>query len=243
MQYFRSDSSYIYLSAPLAEFYIPMYYFDGTSGNLATDNGSTITTIGIFDVSIKDEKGNSIKDSVFNVPTTITLFVQDSEVKTVDLPGTSGEKCLVLTYYKGSKIMPVDLVKNSDNVAAYFDLITSGKIPQNVPYDKSITLWIKNQSLNGAYLGVSSVLLELILSILYRDRHDLSNKFATVAGKNPNVSMYDYTMSNIRTVCQYTSTFTSVTFEDIDTMITASLNRSRTGEKEDYSPSEALLKL
>ena len=55
--------------------------------------------------------------------------------------------------------------------------------------------------------------------------------------------MYDYIMTNIRTVCQYTSTFTGVTFEDIDTMITASLDRTQSGGEEDYSPSEALLKL
>lgn len=243
MEYFKSDGTYIYLNAPMAEFYIPMYYFEDSSGGFASNNGSNIDTIGIFDVSIKNEKGETIKDSIFNVPTNITLYVQESETKTVDLPGTNGEKCLVLTYYKNSKIMPVDMVKNSDNVAGYFSLITKGKIPQNVPYDKAITLWIKNQSLNGAYLGVSSVLLELILSILYRDKNDLSKKFATVAGKDPDISMYDYIMSNIRTVCQYTSTFTAITFEDIDTMITASLDRTRTGEEEDYTPSEALLKL
>lgn len=243
MEYFKSDGTYIYLNAPLAEFYIPMYYFDESEGGFAVNNGSTISTIGIFDVSIKNDKGEVIKNSVFNVPTNIVLHVQESEVKYVDLPGTNGEKCLVLTYYKNSKIMPADMVKNSDNVADYFSLITKGKIPQNVPYDKAILLWMKNQSLNGAYLGVSSVLLELILSILYRDKNDLSKKFATVAGKNPDISMYDYIMSNIRTVCQYTSTFTAITFEDIDTMITASLDRTQSGGSEDYTPSEALLKL
>ena len=243
MDYFKSDNTYIYLNAPMAEFYIPVYYFKEDEGGFATDNGSTIDTIGIFDVSIKDEKGNTIKDSVFNVPTGITLYVQDKETKTIDLPGTSGEKCLVLTYYKGSKIMPIDMVKNSDNVAEYFSMITKGKIPQNVPYNKAIQLWLKNQSLNGAYLGVSSALLELILSILYRDKNDLSKKFSTVAGKDPDISMYDYKMCNIRTVCQYTSTFTAITFEDIDTMITSSLDRTQSGEKEQYTPSEALLKL
>ena len=243
MDYFKSDGTYIYLAAPLAEFYIPMYYFDESEGGFAVNNGSTISTMGLFNVSIKNDKGDSIKDGIFNVPTNITLYVQEKEVRNVDLPGTGSENCLVLTYYKNSKIMPVDMVKDSENVSEYFSLITKGKIPQNVPYDKAITIWIKNQSLNGAYLGVSSALLEMILSVLYRDKNDLSKKFATVAGKTPNISMHDYTMSNIRTVCQYTSTFNSITFEDIDTMITASLDRTQSNADEDHTPSEALLKL
>ena len=50
-------------------------------------------------------------------------------------------------------------------------------------------------------------------------------------------------MNRIREICQYTSTFTAVTYEDIDAMITTSLNRTKTKAPEAYSPVEDIIKL
>jgi hypothetical protein len=116
-------------------------------------------------------------------------------------------------------------------------------VPSIVPYEKSLQIWQKNQELNSANLGVPSVIEELILSVMYRDKNDPGTKFSHVIGKDVNVSQYDYVMNNIRQICQYTSTFTALTFEDIDSMITTSLNRTRTNGHEAYSPIESLIKL
>jgi hypothetical protein len=83
----------------------------------------------------------------------------------------------------------------------------------------------------------------MILSVSYRDKNNPYNKFSTVIGKNPSVSQFDYKMSSIREICQYTSTFTAITFEDMDLMITSSLNRSNKKVKEEEAPTEVLLKL
>ena len=58
-----------------------------------------------------------------------------------------------------------------------------------------------------------------------------------------NINNFDYVMNNIREICQYTSTFTAMTFEDIDAMITTSLNRTKTHSNETFTPIENLIKL
>ena len=50
-------------------------------------------------------------------------------------------------------------------------------------------------------------------------------------------------MKSIREMCQYTSTFNGVTFEDFDSMVTTSLNRTREHIEDPESPIEAILKL
>ena len=82
--------------------------------------------------------------------------------------------------------------------------------------------------MNSVNLGVPSVIIELILSAAYRYKKDPTKKFSHVIGKDLNVSQFDYTMNNVRQICQYTSTFTALTFEDMDSMVTTSLNRAKT---------------
>lgn len=242
MSYFKSDGQYIYADAHCIEFYIPKYYFEKSS-NFAEDNGSIIKVLGVFDIGILSN-GTLKEMKVLNIPTTIELYVVDSEDRDVDLPGEDGlTPCHVLRYIKGQKIMRSYTIQDSSNVESYLNFINKGKVPSIVPYEKSLQLWRKNQELNGANLGVPSVIEELILSVSYRDKDDPSKKFSHVIGKDLNKSQFDYVMNNIRQICQYTSTFTAVTFEDLDASLTTSLNRTRSKGNEAVSPIEDLFKL
>lgn len=241
MSYFKSDNQYLYLESPYAEFYIPKVYFDG--GKFAEDRGSIIETLGLFYVGIfKDGELSEMK--IFNVPTMMNLFVNDSEERDVKLPGENNDltPCKVIKYSKGNKITNAGVIEDASNVESFLDLIIKGKIPSNIPYNETLNIWRKNQELNSAHLGVPSVILELILSVTYRDKNDPGRKFSRVIGEHPETSQYAYVTSNFRQVCQYTSTFAGLTFEDIDSMITTSLNRTRNKGEEAYSPLESLLK-
>lgn len=242
MNYFKSDNKYIYLEAEYAEFYIPKYYFESTGG-FAEDLGSIVKALGVFDVGIF-ESGKLKEMKVLNIPTWIDLFVTDSEDRNVKLPNEDeSTPCKVLKYSKGHKIMNNSVIEDSDNVQSYLNFILKGKIPSIVPYEKSLAIWRKNQTLNNSFLGVPSVIEELILSVSYRDKNDQGTKFSHIIGNDPSVSQYAYKMSNIRQICQYTSTFTALTFEDLDSMVTTSLNRTRTHGNEAVSPIEDLIKL
>lgn len=243
MAYFRSDQKFIYLEQPYCEFYIPMSYFDGMAG-FAEDMGTQIKVLGVFDVGFFE--GDKLKEiRVMNLPSWITVYVYDFEIRSVKLPGEEHPvQCKILKFYKGNKVMSSTIIEDSENAELYLKFVISGKIPSSVPYDTSLILWRKNQQINGVHLGVPSVIEELILSAVYRDKNNIGEKFSRVIGKDPkNVSQFDYKMVNVRQVCQFTSTFTAVTFEDIDSMITTSLNRTRNKEEEKPSPIEKVIKM
>jgi hypothetical protein len=239
--HFKSDGQFIYLESPYCEFYIPKYYFENNI--FAEDYGSKIHCIGVFDVTFFGSNNEILEHRLLNLPTWIDIFVAESETRTVDLPNRGPESCLVIKYIKGEKIMDDSNIEDSANVERFSNFILSGKIPAAVPYLKSILLWLKNQKINSASLGVPSVILDLVLASSYRWKENPAIKFAQVYGKEDQVSEFDYVMKRVREICQYTSTFTGLTYEDMNSMITSSLNRTRNHEQETYSPLEDLIKL
>ncbi len=243
MGHFKKDANYVYLLDNSCEFYIPSYYFEDRY-KFAFDEGNTIKCLGVFNVAFFDTNGKVIERRMLNLPTWINLFVYESDVRRLKLQGDVEEiDYRVITYYKDMKIMPSKLVKDGDNVEGYLDFIMKGKIPNNIKYSDALRIWMKNQKMNGASLGVPSAELEMILSVYYRYKDDPTKKFSTVIGSDKSVSEYDYVMKNTRQICQYTSTYAGITFEDIDSMITTSINRTKRKEKELDAPTESILKL
>lgn len=241
--YFRNDDEFIYLTAPYCEFYIPMEFFKSTAG-FAEDLGETIRVIGLFDVGFF-ENGELKEMRTMKIPAWLEVWNYENKTETVTLPHSDEPTiCRVFCFYQGQKVMTSSVVQDSANVLAYLKLICGGKLPHSIPYSVSPQIWRKNQEINGAYLGVPAVIEELILSVAYRNKLNKTQKFSSVAGKNDStVGDYDYTMASIRQICQYTSTFTALWFEDFDSMVTSSLNRTRENKGEMESPLEKIIKM
>ena len=239
---FKTDGNIIYLNCPYCEFYIPQSFFKSSAG-FAEDRGDIIRGIGLFDVGLfKDGKLTEMK--TLNIPTWIDMYVHESEDRDVKLPGSNEPvPCRVLMYYQDTKVMNSKIIEDSSNVELYLKLICGGKIPTSVPYGKSAQIWRKNQRMNGVHLGVPAIIEEMILAVAYRDKSNLSQKFCKVIGQKKNVSEYDYSMASIRQICQYASTFTALWFEDFDSMVTTSLNRTRENKPETNSPLEKIIKM
>ena len=239
---FNSDGNFIYLKQPYCEFYIPQSFFKSSAG-FAEDRGEIIRGIGLLDVGIFKD-GKLIEMKTLNIPTWIEMYVHESEDRNVQLPGSEGlTPCKVLIYYQGSKVMAAKIIEDSSNAELYLSLICGGKVPTSVPYGKAAQLWRKNQRMNGVHLGVPAVIEEMILAVAYRDKANLGQKFCKVIGQKKNVSEYDYSMASIRQICQYASTFTALWFEDFDSMVTTSLNRTREKKPEANSPLEKIIKM
>lgn len=242
MNYFKSDGKNIILEAEYAEFYLPAEYLGGKNG-FAEDLGRHIHCLGIMNVGFF-KNGELQEMKILNAPTWIDLNVYDSEIRSVKLPDREDKvSCKVIKYFKGNIIMDSRVIMDSMNGQIYLQYIVSGKIPESVPYSKALEIWHNNLTMNDISLGVPSVILELILSLSYRDKNDLSKRYSEVVGNDPSVGDFAYKMVNIRTICQYASTFTSVTFEDMDAMITSSINRTKKHGEEAPSPIEKLFKL
>ena len=118
----------------------------------------------------------------------------------------------------------------------------AGKI-KNIPYDKLLDVWQKNLELNDVNLGVPSSILELIISEIYRNPKNPNEKFSKYINENPKAHKMFYRASNIREICSRNSTFAALTFEDFDTMVTASLNMNKYNKKQVESPIEKVLKM
>ena len=239
MGVFRSDGDYIYLNSSYCEFYIPMEYFDPTV-NFSTDMSDKIRTFGFFNVGIFE--GGKLKDlRILNLPVIIEIYVYESEIRDVKLSNGEITQCKVLKYNKGAKIMEAPYFEDDLNVKTFLNLMMAGKLPKTLPYSKLMQVWDKNLSMSKVNFGLSSFHRELFLSVMYRNPNDLSEKFSKIAC-NPGVSDNDYAGASVRQICQYNSTFTAVTFEDIDSMITTSLNKTRTKGNEKESPLEQVIK-
>ena len=239
---FETKGNMIALKDKYCEFYIPLYYFD-SNYNFAENLGDKINTFGVFNVGVFENGKLSYIDTLA-IPSWIKVNSIESEVRNVIIPGSGEIPCKVIKLYQGNELFLNRIVADSENAQTYLRLITFGKLPKSIPYSKTLELWQKNQSLNDVNFGVPSLILEVILSVVYRYKDNVSLKFSKVIGRpNSNVSEYDYEMASIRSVCQYASTFSAITFEDMDSMITASVNRLRDKKEESESPVENLFKM
>ena len=97
--------------------------------------------------------------------------------------------------------------------------------------------------MNNGGLGVPATNRELVLSVQCRDQTGPTRIFAERLNSDPNATEYEYAMVNMRQICQFSSTFAALTFEDFDSMVTSSLKRTKEHLPEPESPLEQLIKL
>lgn len=241
MPHFKSDDQFVYVTDDYMEVYIPIMFFDQTK-RYAVDFSTYIETLGLVYCGLFSS-GSLSEIKLMKHPYRITLYVYESETRAVTLPAEGKVMCRVLKYTNGTRFMDSMIVQDGQSSLQYLDMAMAGKIPKAVPYDKAAEALQKNKSVNHVSFGVRNEVEELVLAISYRVAGKLEKKFAELYGKDMTVSPYAYVTANTRQVCQYSSTFSALTFEDMDSMVTTSLNRSRENKKEDRAPIESIIKM
>lgn len=242
-QMVRDDGENIIFTGKYMEMYIPDFYFEG---KLAEDFGSSLRVFGLFNIRVFDDKGKPMKLETFNIPTMI--YTHPSEIEKRDIQLVEGGENEVETYrvakfYKDSIIMPNSIPQDASNVELFLSILTRGRVPKTIPYSQVLQVWQRNLDLNGVKLGVTSTILEIIISEIYRNKKKPEETFAKLIGKNPTTSEYAYRTANIREICARNSTFAALTFEDMDQMFTSSLNINRYNKQESDSPIEKIIKM
>lgn len=240
--FLESDGDHIIFTGEYMEAYIPEYYFDSKH---AEDYGITIQVFGIFNVRTfaKDKPGEL---ETFNIPSLIHIHPAEVEKKELQLiPGDDDEVLAyrVAKFYKGNKVMTNSIPQDSSNVELFINLLFRGNIPPTIPYDQIIKIWLKNLDLNNVKLGVTSTIMEIIVTEIYRNKNKPEETFSKVIGNNPKTSPYAYRTANIREICARNSTFAALTFEDVDAMLTSALNINKYDRQESESPIEKIIKM
>lgn len=235
---FTDDGEYL-VAKEVFEIYVPMDFYDA---GLVEDLGNMINLFGLVPVGVF-KNGAKVGFDTLNIPSWNKYNVFTAENRMVDIPGLGETPCKVLHYLPGHQICASNMIQDSINAQMFLKQITYGKVPTTIPYNQALNVWRKNQKLNNVNFGVPSVIQEVVLSCCYRYKKDPSKKFATVYGRNPSIDQYGYEMAGIRRICQVTSTFTGITFESFDDMVTTSVNRARENGHETDSPLEMLFKL
>jgi hypothetical protein len=242
--FFKEEKDHVIFTGNYMEVYIPRFYFDNEISRFL---GDKVETLGVFNFKVfsSDTKKDKAELHTFKFPSFLITKPTSSEYEELeDLIEESDENSFaVLKYYKGDIFIDnVNVQQKSDNTILFIGLLHSGKLPNSIPYDEVLQLELENTAFNGVNLNVSSTVLELIISEIYRDKNDLSKSFRFKAGSAGKVSMHDYRPINIKQISTFNSTFTGVTFEDIDYNLVASVNKTRYNKKESESPIEKTIK-
>ena len=218
------------------EIYIPMDYFDG---GVAQNHGSSIETLGILYLrSYKDGTPGDIK--LLNIPVVMEFMLYSSHNDTLDVHGIKVD-CIAMEYPPKSYIIHQTLPKGREVANKFLDTVLAGKLPKTISYAKLMDIWWRNLEMSGISYKVPSSIFEMIYASIYRNPHNVKERYGQVYGKLSNPTGYDYKTENVRAVVKDLSTFSGMIFEDIGTMISNGITNSLNGEEEEVSPLEKII--
>lgn len=226
------------------ECYIPQDTFDK---GISYFVGDILNTVGLFNLRVNMTANADItkqKLHTFNAPSMITMKPSSTEKKTLALiPGKPEVAYTVLKFFNGDAVLTtLDAIQSVDNTDLFMmKMLTLGKLPDTLTYNDGFKSYLKNLEMNKINLDTPAPTLSVIYSEIYRYNKDVGIPFRQAYGKGL-CGPYDYTTANMRTIASLTSTFSAMTFEDIDNMVIRSVNRKRYNSKNAESPIENLLK-
>ncbi len=213
-------------------FYVPEAFFES---KYAVIEGEYVTLLGILRYEVFNDKGKSVTGlRDFNFPSSFTT--RPSEIKKVKQADVGGDidDYRLLTYNKGDQIIVSTKVPQlTENIEAFFKLFISGKQPKNIPYNEVQDFFLECARLNGMNYGVTTQIIGVAISELYRDPKDLSKPYRL----SPNFDNKNYQPLNILEVPKYTSPYTAFTSQNFDDALVSSM----INKKDTYSPLEKLI--
>lgn len=248
--FLRSDGKFIYINKPYAEAYIPEDIIQTPDGDprqswIAYPYGSGFNFFGIcyirfFDDEKTPRESVEVKTLVYpnmieSQPTEITQSAVRLEINGIE------DRYRVLKYYEGDVLMEANSKKAATNCEAFMKLITSGKVPRSLAYDEVFQAWVDNYDINGMEPETPYVVMQAIISEMYRNADNPSEQFSKVIGKNPKVDPRSYLPMNMNGVSAYSSVMSSLSFERMQEKLTSSLNMTKSGVEQKVSPIEQVI--
>jgi hypothetical protein len=169
-------------------------------------------------------------------------IIEDDVYLETDDEDDEANRYTILRFFTGDILTHTNMIQDLDNTEIFLQLLCGGKLPK-IKYSQIINVWHKNLELNATNVGVTSAMQEAIIRKIYRDPKKPERTFGEARSKDNSISEYAYRTATLREVCARDSTFSAMTLEDIDSMITYSLNTTAYNKKETISPVEEIIKM
>lgn len=235
-----------YLDEGKLELYTPQKYLD----SINSIDGERTNIMGLclykYYNKVTDKKPSKV--GVFNNPSMIVCYPLDifKNVKDKIWDGvydySNENEYTVLHFEGGSRLMNKNIIKNLDNITMFMDLLFGSKLDNNIPYNLLSQCFIKCLDMNGESLGVPYSIMNLVIRKLCVSIKDPSKSFGEIYGKNPKISPVAYKFIGIRQICASDSVYTAISFEDMNSMLDASLNMTQKEKDQNISPLEKIIK-
>lgn len=234
-------NGFIVLNCPYAEFYVPKQYMEK---ELAVDNGESFNAFGLMYLRTFSAMDKPNELEILKIPNVISFFPNDKENRKMAIGNNDEADYIVLKFFKGNNLFQEAV--RCDNAAPenFLNMVLGGQIPKNIPYDKTLEVFLKVFEQNKVSLPAPAIILEMILSEVYRYSGDNALKYGQYLAKNFDVKkkQLDYSLANVRTICKNNSSFAGVSFENIGEMITSAINNTKYNRKETKTPFEEVIK-
>ena len=231
----------IVLNCPYAEFYVPKQY---TEKDLAIDCGESFQAFGVMYLRTFSAMDKPNELEILKIPNMLSFFPIEKENRKMTIGNKSEADYIVLKFFKGNNIFPSAI--KCDNAAPenFLNMLLGGQIPKNIPYDKTLELFLKVFEQNKVGLPAPAIMLEMIISEVYRYSGDNSLKYGQFLAKNfePKKKQLQYSLANVRTICKNNSSFAGISFENMDEMITSAINNKKYNRTETKTPLEDVIK-
>ena len=236
---FSEKDNQVLFTGKYMEVYIPYYYIDS---KMLRINAKSITSLGIFLFRVfkNEDKKDHAKMHVYKLPCRIDMKPTNYHKDKISVNGTVYEMLVLQFYTNDVFIDSTVIVQDDDLVNDYITFYHNGKIPNFIKYDDVVMSELNCILINKMKYPVPMTLFEAICSEINRDINDISKScrksMANGAGER------DYKPVSISQIPSFNSTFTSITFEDIDYQLTSSVNRTRYNKEDIISPIEKTIK-
>jgi len=238
-KFFKKRDGKVIVNAASLEILVPREYFDT---DIAEISGDKLIVLGIFRFRVRMDPKSQPTLYTVNIPSPLSIQYS-SEHSLREAVGKDKDKIpyRVFTLERGDVFLESEtIVTSAKNVESFVKLLHSGKLPTMV-YADVYRQYMQVQDDNETSLGVSSATLEAIVSELcrYEKDHDIPFRLALAKA---GTTERDFEMVTLKTLPELTSTFSGISFENVNKALASSVNNKRKKKKEKITPMEAAIR-
>lgn len=245
MTIFRQQGNSIFVACYGLEVYLPYDYLNkeyrGTSYYSIV--GDKVRYYALGNMRPSETKADMEKPfgNVYTLGFPMIITSEPTEIDIRDVQFVRGgvsRKCIVLTFYKDDLFVEnVDCIAASNNIMILMNRLEGGKLDHVLP-SEAVQIFRDCQEMNKANLRIPSEEEEIFIAERYRDPEHPSRRarFSDSLSKDKILSY------NMRQEAMQTTTYQALTHEDINTSLITSINRKKSGIRDQATIMERLVR-